>query len=32
MGYEFIAGMVRSAAGEHGMRFFPLVFSIFFLS
>ncbi len=30
MGYEFIAGMVRSAAGEHGMRFFPLVFSIFF--
>ena len=30
MGYEFIAGMVRSAAGEGGMRFFPLVFSIFF--
>ena len=30
MGYEFIAGMVRSAAGEQGMRFFPLVFSIFF--
>jgi F-type H+-transporting ATPase subunit a len=30
MGYEFIAGMVRSAAGESGMRFFPLVFSIFF--
>jgi F-type H+-transporting ATPase subunit a len=30
MSYEFIAGMVRSAAGEHGMRFFPLVFSIFF--
>ena len=30
MGYEFVAGMVRSAAGEHGMRFFPLVFSIFF--
>ena len=30
MGYEFIAGMVRSAAGEPGMRFFPLVFSIFF--
>ncbi len=30
MGYEFIAGMVRSAAGEHGMRFFPLVFSMFF--
>jgi F-type H+-transporting ATPase subunit a len=30
MSYEFIAGMVRSAAGEEGMRFFPLVFSIFF--
>ena len=30
MAYEFIAGMVRSAAGEAGMRFFPLVFSIFF--
>ena len=29
MGYEFIAGMVRSAAGESGMRFFPLVFAIF---
>ena len=30
MSYEFIAGMVRSATGEHGMRFFPFVFSIFF--
>ncbi len=30
MAYEFIAGMVRSAAGEAGMRFFPLVFCIFF--
>ena len=30
MAYEFTAGMVRSAAGEAGMRFFPLVFSIFF--
>jgi F-type H+-transporting ATPase subunit a len=30
MGYEFVAGMVRSAAGETGMRFFPLVFCIFF--
>jgi F-type H+-transporting ATPase subunit a len=29
MAYEFVAGMVRSAAGEAGMRFFPLVFSIF---
>ena len=27
--YEFIAGMVRSAAGETGMRFFPMVFCIF---
>lgn len=30
MGYEFVAGMVRSAAGEAGMRFFPFAFSIFF--
>jgi F-type H+-transporting ATPase subunit a len=30
MAYEFVAGMLRSAAGEAGMRFFPLVFSIFF--
>ena len=30
MAYEFIAGMVRSAAGEAGMRFFPFVFAIFF--
>jgi F-type H+-transporting ATPase subunit a len=29
MAYEFIAGMVRSAAGEAGMRFFPFVFSLF---
>ena len=28
--YEFTAGMVRSAAGEAGMRFFPFVFSVFF--
>ena len=27
--YEFVAGMVRSACGETGMRFFPLVFSLF---
>ena len=27
--YEFVAGMLRSACGESGMRFFPLVFSIF---
>ncbi len=30
MAYEFVAGMVRSAAGEAGMRFFPFVFCIFF--
>ena len=29
LAYEFIAGMLRSAAGEKGMRFFPMVFSIF---
>ena len=29
MSYEFVAGMVRSAAGETGIRFFPLVFCIF---
>jgi F-type H+-transporting ATPase subunit a len=29
MAYEFVAGMVRSAAGEGGMRFFPMVFCIF---
>ena len=29
MAYEFVAGMVKSSAGEQGMRFFPLVFSIF---
>jgi F-type H+-transporting ATPase subunit a len=27
--YEFIANMLRQAAGEHGMRFFPFVFTIF---
>ncbi len=29
MSYEFIASTVRSSAGEEGMRFFPLVFSLF---
>ncbi len=29
MTYEFVAGMVRSAAGEHGMMFFPMVFCLF---
>jgi len=27
--YEFVATMVRSTAGEEGMRFFPLVYSLF---
>lgn len=27
--YEFVAGMVRQSAGEEGMRFFPLVFTLF---
>lgn len=27
--YEFVADMIRSTAGEGGMRFFPLVFSLF---
>jgi F-type H+-transporting ATPase subunit a len=29
LSYEFIADMIRSAAGEHGLKFFPLVFSLF---
>ena len=29
MTYEFVAGMLRSAAGDKGMRFFPFVFSLF---
>lgn len=29
LSYEFVADMLRSTAGEHGMKFFPLVFSIF---
>lgn len=29
MAYEFVASTVRSSAGEEGMRFFPLVFSLF---
>jgi F-type H+-transporting ATPase subunit a len=29
MTYEFIAGTLRSSTGEEGMRFFPLVFSLF---
>src|ERR1700681_435506 len=27
--YEFVAGMVRQSAGEQGMKFFPLVFTLF---
>lgn len=29
MSYEFVANMLRSGAGTEGMRFFPLVFSLF---
>ncbi len=29
MSYEFVASMLQSAAGPEGMKFFPLVFSIF---
>ncbi len=27
--YEFVAGMLRQSAGESGMKFFPLVFTLF---
>ncbi len=29
MSYEFVASMLRDGAGSEGMRFFPLVFSLF---
>ena len=29
MAYEFVASMLRDAAGTQGMRFFPMVFSLF---
>lgn len=29
MSYEFIASMLRDAAGNHGMRFFPFIFTLF---
>jgi F-type H+-transporting ATPase subunit a len=29
MVYEFVAGILRDAAGKEGMRFFPIVFTIF---
>ena len=30
IGYGFVADMVRGAAGEEGLRFFPFVFTLFF--
>src|SRR3954465_3810847 len=27
--YEFVAGTIRSTAGSEGMKFFPLIFSLF---
>jgi F-type H+-transporting ATPase subunit a len=29
LSFEFVANMIRSTAGQEGMRFFPLVYSIF---
>lgn len=29
MSYEFVAKMLNDAAGSHGMKFFPFVFSLF---
>ena len=29
LSYEFVANMIRSTAGEDGMKFFPLVYSLF---
>src|SRR5579883_3205218 len=29
LSYEFVGDMIRSTAGEHGMKFFPFVFTIF---
>ncbi len=29
LSYEFVASMIRSTAGQEGMRFFPFVFTIF---
>ncbi|MDP1092201.1 F0F1 ATP synthase subunit A, partial [Klebsiella pneumoniae] len=29
MSYEFVASMLRDSTGSHGMKFFPLVFSLF---
>ncbi|MEM9939007.1 MAG: F0F1 ATP synthase subunit A [Pseudomonadota bacterium] len=30
IGYGFVADMIRSTAGEEGLRFFPFVFTLFF--
>jgi len=30
LGYEFVADMIRSMAGEEGLKFFPFVFTLFF--
>ncbi|MBI1331002.1 MAG: F0F1 ATP synthase subunit A [Alphaproteobacteria bacterium] len=30
LSYEFVQGMIQSAAGNDGMRFFPFVFTLFF--
>ena len=29
MSYEFVAGMIRDSMGEQGMKFFPLIFTLF---
>lgn len=29
MSYEFVAGMIRDSMGEEGMKFFPLIFTLF---
>ncbi|MCB1993638.1 MAG: F0F1 ATP synthase subunit A, partial [Geminicoccaceae bacterium] len=29
LSYEFVAGLVRENAGKEGMRFFPLIFTLF---
>jgi F-type H+-transporting ATPase subunit a len=29
IGYDFVANMVRDSTGEQGMRFFPLIFTLF---
>src|SRR5579862_4729385 len=29
LAYEFVANMINSTAGEDGLRFFPLIFTIF---